>query len=396
MRLPSKPLSIAVFSDSVLPVLNGVSVSIDSLVASLRDRGHSVTVYTSRFRGHRDHDPNIRRFLSVRSPWTGNYPLAVPPFYAWFHEFEERRFDIVHTHTPFTVGMVGLRWAQTLGLPIVSTYHTRYDKYAHYVPFFPRPYVRYKVAKHTHFYYNSVDFVVCPSHATLRWLRRHSVKTPADVVPTGIPAPRVVDREAVRRELGVGPDHFVGLYVGRIAIEKNIELVLRAAKEVAADVPDFRLWVVGEGPAREYYRTMARSLEIGDRVRFWGGVPRGDVDRFYAAADVFAFGSMTETQGLVVAEAMSHRLPTVVASGGGASAVVLDNETGYIVGNDSRAMADRIRVLAKDRELRARMGVRAAEHALGMSTAAMADRMLDVYRRVLVREPEPERRVVAV
>lgn len=396
MKLPARPLSIAVFSDSVLPVLNGVSVSIDTLISSLRDQGHSVTVYTSRYRGHHDQDPNFRRFLSVRSPWTGDYPLAVPPFYAWFREFEQRKFDLVHTHTPFTVGMVGLRWSQTLNLPIVSTYHTRYDKYAHYVPFFPRPYVRYKVAKHTHFYYNSVGLVVCPSQPTLRWLRRHSVHTPAEIVPSGIPEPRDIDRDAARRELGVGANHFVGLYCGRIAVEKNIEVVLKATAQIVADFPDFRLWLVGDGPARNYYTAMARSLQIGDRVRFWGGVQRFEVDRFYAAADVFTFGSMTETQGLVVAEAMTYRVPTVVVSGGGASAAVIDRETGFIVENDSLQMADRVRLLLRDRELRASMGSKAKLHAASMTTGAMAERMLDVYRRLLSHEGEAERKALAI
>lgn len=396
MSLPSRPLSIAVFSDSVLPVLNGVSVSIDSLIGSLRDRGHSVTVYTSRFRGHSDPDPNFRRFLSVRSPWTGDYPLAVPPFYAWFREFEQRNFDLVHTHTPFTVGMVGLRWAQTLDLPVVSTYHTRYDKYAHYVPFFPRPYVRYKVAKHTHFYYNSVGLVACPSQPTLRWLRRHSVHTPAEIVPTGIPLPKAIERQAARRELGVGENHCVGLYCGRIAIEKNIEVVLRATAEVVADHPDFRLWLVGDGPARNHYTAMARALQIGDRVRFWGGVPRSEVDQFYAAADVFTFGSMTETQGLVVAEAMSYRLPTVVVGGGGASAAVLEGETGFIVENDALRMADRITTLVRNRDLRGRMGGRAKAHAETMTTSAMADRMLDAYRRLLSLDGRTERKALAL
>jgi glycosyltransferase involved in cell wall biosynthesis len=383
LTLPDRPLSVAVFSDSVLPVLNGVSVSIASLVDALRERGHSVHIYSSHVRRHRDSDPNTRRFLSVYTPWTGAYPLAVPPFYAWFREFQQRRFDIVHTHTPFTVGMVGLRWAQSLDIPLVSSYHTRYDKYAHYVPFFPRPYVRYKVAKHTYFYYSSVRHVITPSNATLKWLRVHSVRTPASVVPTGVTAPLPFDREAVRRELGAQPDHCVVLYCGRIAKEKNIELVLQACADVMSDSPNVRLWLVGEGPAMAEYAAMARNLEIGDRVRFWGGMPRPEVDRFYAAADVFAFGSTTETQGLVVAEAMVSGLPAVVAAGGGAGAAVADGVTGFLVPNERAAMAARLRELVSRPEMREQMGRLAKERAAQMTVGRMADRVLGVYREVL-------------
>lgn len=383
MNLPDRPLNVAVFSDSVLPVLNGVSVSISSLVEALRERGHSVYVYTSRVRGHRDSDPNVRRFLSLYTPWTGAYPLAVPPFYAWFREFRERRFDIVHTHTPFTVGMVGLRWAQSLEIPVVSTYHTRYDKYSHYVPFFPRAYVRYKVAKHTYFYYSSVRRVITPSNATLKWLRVHSVKTPAEVIPTGVPAPRAVDREEARRELGASPDHCVALYCGRVAREKNIELVLHACAGVMADSPNLRLWIVGGGPALDEYAALARDLAIGDRVRFWGAQPRVALDRFYTAADVFAFGSTTETQGLVVAEAMACGLPAVVAAGGGASSAVVDGLTGFVVPNQAEAMTAKLRQLVADPGMRARMGAHGREKASLMTVDKMAERVLGVYREAL-------------
>ncbi len=378
-----RPLKIALFSDSALPVLNGVSVSIDALVRALRVQGHSVFLYTSRYPGFRDSDPNVTRFTSIRSPWTKDYPLSVPPFYPWFHEFKRRSFDIVHTHTPFTVGFVGLRWAQSCEIPIITTYHTHYDKYVHYVPVFSKRYLRYKIAKHTNFYYNSVDHVVTPSDASRRWLMRHSVHRPISVIPTGVPEPRKFDRDQIRSEFGLQPLRKVMLYAGRIATEKNIGTLLEASSLVFDRNDDSELWIVGDGPARDDAQTMARNLGIGDRVRFWGFVPRHELDRFYAAADIFTFCSMTETQGLVVTEAMTYGLPAVVVQGGGASAAVEHTRNGFAVPNDPNEIADRALSLLVDPLLYESVSQCALETGRSNTVKSMVGNVLRVYQNAL-------------
>jgi glycosyltransferase involved in cell wall biosynthesis len=383
-------LKVAVFSDSAPPVANGVSVSIETLIGALRKHGHSVHLYTSRYPGHIDSDPNVHRFLSVRSPWTGDYPLAVPPFYPWFAEFKKQKFDIVHTHTPFTVGFVGLRWAESTETPVVSTYHTHYDKYVHYVPFFPRRYLRFKIAKHTHFYYNSVDHVITPSEASKRWLLRHSVATPVSIVPTGVPEPKMFDRSELRCELGVDPQTRVLLNTGRIAVEKNVRLLLEAARAVLFGHSDTVLWIVGDGPARSAFTEEARRLGIGDRTVFWGSVPRHQVDRFYAAADVFLFASVTETQGLVVSEAMTYGLPVVVVQGGGASQAVTDGQSGFIVPNNPEAMAAAVLRLLDDDRIYAACSRRARQDGAKLTVGAMAGRVEAIYRQAIDRLPQAE------
>lgn len=380
-----RPLKIALFSDSALPVLNGVSISIDALIRALRKRGHRVFLYTSFYPKHRDSDPNVTRFVSIPTPWFKDYPLAFPPFYPWFHEFKKQNFDIVHTHTPFTVGFVGLRWAQSCEIPVVTTYHTHYDKYVHYVPVFPKRFLLYKMAKHTNFYYNSVDHVVTPSTASLKWLTRHSVKKPISVIPTGVPEPENLSRDELRREMGVAPTKRVLLYTGRLAVEKNLGTMLEAAALVFDRVADCELWVVGDGPAREEAQAMARQLGIGDQVQFWGFHPRKEVSRFYAAADIFTFCSMTETQGLVVTEAMTYGLPAVVVNGGGASGAVTSGVDGFVVSNNPAEVAEKILLLFRDEKLYRQMSENAHEASRECTVEAMADRILQVYTSVLDR-----------
>ncbi|MCB0825315.1 MAG: glycosyltransferase [Armatimonadetes bacterium] len=362
-------------------------MSIDQLMRQLRAEGHSVHLFTSGTYNYSEADPNIHRFWAVETPFAKGYPFSTPPFYPMLREFRKHRFDLVHTHTPFTVGMVGLRWAESHNLPVVSTYHTHYDKYSHYVPLIPRAYTRYKIAKHTNFYYNSVDHVITPSDASFRWLKRHSVHTPTTVIPTGIPVPPMLDGALCRAKLNAPVDQKVLLYVGRVAIEKNIGRLLEACAKLFPTDPRLTLWVVGDGPAKERFMAQARDLEIGDRVKFWGAVPRSDLDPFYAAADLFTFPSVTETQGLVVVEAMSHGLPAVVIHGGGASHSVKEGINGLVVQNTTDQFADAIRQVIEESSLYDSMCIEAAQTAKEYSVPEMVRKVIGVYHSVLGEEP---------
>lgn len=367
-----------------MPILNGVSVSIRALVTELRARGHSVTIFTASHFKYRDPDPNTYRFPAITTPMAKNYPVAIPPFYPMLREFRKHTFDIVHTHTPFTIGYVGLRWAESHQLPIVSTYHTLYDRYAHYIPV-PRRYVRFKIAKHTNFYYNNVDHVLTPSEASKKWLLRHSVTTQVTVVPTGIPTPDFHDRSEARIALGILPTERVMLYVGRLAPEKNLAMLFEAAAIAFARDPSLRLWLVGDGGFRDEATNLVRSFGIGDRVRFVGFVPREDVDLYYAACDLFVFTSITETQGLVVQEAMSYGLPAVVANGGGASAAVESGENGFVTKNEPLDFAQHVLKVIGDDALYSTMSDAARRSVRGHTTSDMAERVLEIYHEVIER-----------
>ncbi|MBL8068503.1 MAG: glycosyltransferase [Armatimonadetes bacterium] len=371
--MDSGPLSVAIFSDSALPILNGVSVSVHALVEGLRERGHSVHLFTSGYPGHRDQDPNIHRFFAAYTPFAKGYPLTLPPFFPMLREFRQHRFDIIHTHTPFTVGFVGLRWGESHGIPLVSTYHTIYDKYTHYIPLVPDPYLKYKIAKHTNYYYNRFAQVITPSKFSRDWLLRHQIRTPITVVPTGVPEPDPIPRNVARAALKTSPDLVVALYCGRIAVEKNLDLLINAVAKLAHTNPKLRLWVVGDGPAREQYRRLARDLGVGDVVRFFGFIDRDRIGQFYSAADLFCFASQTETQGLVIQEAMSYGLPCVVVEGGGADDTVISNENGIVTSNSSTEFAAAAHRVFSDVRFAQRLSAGALttfrEHTVGQMVA---------------------------
>ncbi len=380
-------LRIAVFSDSALPVLNGVSISIEALVQELRRQGHSVHLYAPRFPGYKDSDPNTFRFRSLETPMSKGYPVAIPPFYRMLQRFQRETYDIVHTHTPYMLGMVGFRWSESHGLPIVSTYHTLYDRYAHYFRLLPRRYMRFRIARHTNFYYNRMDHVITPSEASLKWLRRHSVDTPVTVIPTGLSFGPPLDRSEARRSLGIPPEQRILLYVGRLAREKNLGVLIEAAALALRSDRSLRLWLVGDGPYRSECIQIARSLGIGDRVRFVGFVDRSLVDQYYAAADLFLFASITETQGLVIQEAMTHGLPAVIVAGGGASAAVEEGVNGFSTKNDPQDLASHVLEVLDDDRLYARMSDAASRSVRSHSIPQMATKVAQVYRSAITRAP---------
>ena len=381
-------LRVAIFSDSVLPILNGVSISVDALVGELRNRGHSVHLFAPQYFRHRDADPNIYRFRAIETPWAKNYPIAFPPFYRMLLKFRRHTFDIVHTHTPFAMGMVGLRWSESHELPIVSTYHTLYDRYTHYMKWFPRRYIRFRMAKHTNFYYNNVQHVITPSEASLKWLRRHAVNTPVSIIPTGSPRGPLLDRMETRRALGISPESRVLLYVGRMAPEKNLSVLIEMAAIAMRADASVRLILVGDGPYRSECRRLVRHAGIGDRVRFEGFVARQDVDKYYAAADLFVFPSISETQGLVIQEAMMYGLPAVAVVGGGASDGIAEGVNGLIVRNDAVAFSEAVLSILGNESLAARLSDGAAKASRDRGVGAMTDRVLEVYEEAIGRHQQ--------
>jgi len=373
-------MRIAIFSDSTLPMINGVSISIDELVSQLRDLGHSVYIFAPQINREAENDPNIYRFRTLNMPWAKGVPVAFPPFLRMLRKFRRHKFDVIHLHTIGTVSFVGLRWGQSHDIPVVATYHTLYDRYTHYFPVLPYRYVRFKIAKHTNFFYNHVDRVITPSETSLKWLRRHSVSTPSVVIKTGIRPARTFERAEARLQLKIAPQQTILLFVGRLAVEKNMETLLQAASKVFDFDSNHRLWIVGDGPYRTECQMFVRKLGIGDKVKFAGFVARDEVDQYYAAADAFVFASMTETQGLVVQEAMSYGLPPIVVEGGGASGEIIAGFNGLLAKNDPTDLAKKIIQVTHDDDLYAHLSDGAKKTSRQTSSTAMGEMVVKVYQ----------------
>lgn len=387
---------VVFFSESYPPITNGVAVSVSTLRRELRQRGCRVTVVTARHAQAPPQEEGVIRLPSFSWWLAPDYPLPQPRPLPQLHRFfRQNHVDIIHVQIPFLLGVVGLRLGQRYGIPVVAHYHTLYDRYLHYVPVLPEGWLRALLWWHLRRFYARVQATIVPSHFARQYLERFGVRPrQVEVIPTGVQFhPVQVDRHEARQRYQLPPERPVLVYVGRLAREKNLELLVQMLAQVRQVVPEVLLWLVGSGNAEGGIRAQVQRLGLSEAVRLQGRVPHEQISAVYAAADLFVFPSVTETQGLVLWEAQAHGLPCVVVNAGGAPESIRDGEDGVLVPNDAEAFAQAVVRLLRDGALRRRMRENALR-APRATPADMADRVLAVYQRVLEALPrsQPPRR----
>lgn len=385
-------MRVGIFAESYPPLINGVSTSVQTLIGQLEQAGHSVCIFTSRYPDFRDERPCVFRYPSVNAIVEPDYVLPIPISPRIAGAIPGLGLDIVHSQSPFLLGVVARRVARRLGLPHVSTNHTLYTDYAHYVPLVPAALTRRVLVRWMRGFYDGCDHVLAPSQLTKRrLLDGYGVRTPVTVIPTGIPAPPYVLARPTetKRELGVPPDARVLLYVGRLAPEKNLEMLLRAFQRIAEKTSDAYLVMAGSGKSAPALRRLTKQLGIAPRVVFTGFLGRTKLDPLYKASDLFLFPSKTETQGLAVGEALAAGTPAIVVNGGGAPEAIQDGVNGFLIEDDAASMADRTVQILDDRELRQRLSAGARAWAAEMTPEKVAGQVIAIYEELLAAKGNP-------
>jgi len=277
-------------------------------------------------------------------------------------------------------------------VPVLESYHTFFEQYLdHYVPLIPSAWLRYAARHFSAAQCNDVDALVVPSHAMRKILSRYGVKTRASVIPTGIELTQFsgADGDRFRDRYGIPRERPVLSHVGRLALEKNIDFLLRMLALVKAEVPDVLLVVAGEGPARRGLERQAESLGLTDNIFFVGYLNRdGALEDCYCAGSAFIFASRTETQGLVLLEAMALGVPVVSTAVMGTKEVLAGEQGCLIAEEDERDFADKCLLLLRDPTLRARLAAEATDYAASWSAPALAERMLGFYGEVVAAGPK--------
>ncbi len=380
-------MRVALFTNNYLPFCGGVTISVETLRRGLEERGHEVWVFAPRFPGVSDGGPRVVRYPSVPAATYPAFALAVPWAPRIARLVRGLGVDVFHAHHPFLLGPAAARLARGLGRPLVFTYHTRYEKYAHYVPL-QRALVEAAAVRLSTRFAGRAQAVLAPSAVIRDELRARGVAAPIAVIPTGVDLARFRpgDRGAARARLGLSPEGELLLYVGRLDREKSVERVLLAFDRIASTLPGARLVLVGQGTQSAALRRLAGSLRMGDRVTFLGVRPHEELATCYQAADLFLFASETETQGLVLAEAAACGLPAVAVSAPGSDEVVRDGETGLLTKGDPTALAEAAIGILVDAARRRRMAVTARELAeREFDVRLQIDRTLAVYAEAAER-----------
>ena len=383
-------MKIAMFTNLYLPIVGGVSISVERFSEAYRERHHDVLIVAPRFPGQPDREEHVLRIPAIQEFNGTDFSVALPPGHELKALLNDFAPDLIHSHHPFLLGDAAVREANRLRIPLVYTHHTMYEHYTHYVPMdcrLLRDFVVQLATRYTDF----CSLVIVPSESVARILRQRGVASPIRVVPTGVEPEQFEGGSARegRRKAGIDPDCPIIGHVGRLAEEKNLAFLTRAVSRAMEELQDARFLVVGAGDMEQTMERMLRERGLGDRAVFAGSRGGRDLSDFYAAMDVFVFASKTETQGMVLAEALTARTPVVALDAPGAREVVEDRRQGRLVGEeDEGVFAEAVAwVLRRPDDERTAMQSRARDRADAFSLGTCVDMALDAYEQALRASP---------
>ena len=390
-------MRVLFISDVYFPRVNGVSTSIRTFRQDLAAHGIETQLVAPRY---------ATAPAAAEEPGVVRVPSAGVP-----RDPEDRRmrwgaltralealvpagFDLVHIHTPFIAHYAGVRFARRAGIPAIATYHTFFEEYLHhYLPVLPHGLARYLARSFTRSQCDDVRALIAPSEPMRAVLLDYGVTTPIHVLPTGLPADRfrAGDAQAFRAAAGLAADARLVTYIGRVAHEKNIGFLVHMFRKVLARVPQAVLVIAGEGPARAALQAQVASLGLTPHVHFAGYLDRDTaLLDCYAAAEAFVFASRTETQGLVLLEAMAQGAPVVSTAELGTRSILVPGSGALVVPEEQDAFAAAVVRVLEDRELNRELAQSGRAYARSWSSSVMAARLGELYE-ALRGAPGPAR-----
>ena len=390
-------MRIGIFTDTYVPHINGVATSVVMLKKALEKKGHTVyivTVNNEDLHYKYEEDDKIIRIPGVPIGiydyrLTGIYPLKA------INKIKKWNLDVIHTHTEFGVGTFGRILAKQFNIPLVHTYHTMYEDYVYYITkgYFDKS-SRKIVEYLTKFYCDkTAKELIVPSKKTYDMFKdKYQFEKEIHIVPTGIDIKRFkktnFKKEQIlelKKELGIKPSDFVILFVGRIAKEKNIDLLLNSHVEIIKKHKNTKLVIVGSGPDYEHYIEMSKELKIDNNVIFTSSIPWEEIPIYYQLANVFTTASNTETQGLTLIEAMAGSIPVVCLKDKSFEDILLDNKNGKYFTNEKEYI-NNMNYLIENKDILDSMSEQARITSEMHSIEFFAKSVLKVYKDAIGEE----------
>lgn len=381
-------MKILFISDVYFPRINGVSTSIETFRRELRELGHTVHLIAPDYPGSSPDESGIMRVPSRQLPFDPEDRLMKFNWVmAHLEQLRNERYDIIHIQTPFVAHYLGVKLSRLLCVPCIETYHTFFEEYLHhYIPFVPRAAMGALARRFSRHQCNILDGMVAPSRPMMEALRRYGVTTHAEIIPTGLEPESFVpgNGDGFRRKYGIAPDRPMLLFVGRVAHEKNIGFLLQVVEHVRKDISEVLLLIAGAGPARERLEHEAERLGLSGNVMFIGYLDRhAELNSCYNSADIFVFSSKTETQGLVLLEAMAQGVPVVSIAEMGTLDVLREGCGVWIAREELEDFSGKIVRMLADDLARIKLGEAGRIYAHEWSAGKLAGRMLAFYASVI-------------
>jgi phosphatidylinositol alpha 1,6-mannosyltransferase len=380
-------MRVVYFTESLLPLVDGVSHTLNHLFGTLEDKGIDFRVYAP-FVPPADisYSRRVRRVRSFRFPLYRDYRVSIPGGRRLVAELDEYAPDLIHVASPTPMSVWAQNYTRIRGIPVVATYHTHFVAYAPYYRLGGLEKLGWRITR----WFYQCDATYAPSSSIVDELRAHGVPRVhlwSRGVDSDLFSPAKRD-DALRASLGVSDNVPMLLMVSRLVKEKDMADLVAMDEELRRRGLAYRLVLVGNGPMR-------RELEAKLPHAHFAGRQRGeDLARWYASGDVFVFPSTTETFANVVQEAMASGLPAVVVDRGGPPGVIEPNRSGLVArANSGTSLADNVERLLRDRDLRTSMGRAARQRAQARTWAAVNAVLLHDYARLTGRVSEPLRRL---
>lgn len=374
-------MKIGLFTDGYYPQINGVAVSIDELKDSLNNMHHKVFVVAPKFPDYKDVNGDVFRLKSFR--YYKNPELRFSYMFPdkIFQKVLKSDFDIIHGFSGGAIPSLGLAIAKFTKKPYVFTYNTRFHHYTHYVP--GGKFIRPKaVEKIVELYCNVCDHVIAPADHAKKELIEFGVKKPITVIPNGIDIKKFKpgNKNYLRKKLGLSQSDKIIIYVGRLAKEKSVDFLIKTFVKVAHEAKNTYFVIVGDGQEREHLEKLVKDLGLAERVFFLGLIAHNNLPQVYNGADVFAFASRSETQGLVVLEALACGTVVVTIKDKVFGEFIKDGVDGFMIDRQRDVFAKKLLQVLEDKDLREKIAKKAREKAEKFSLEEVAKKFDALYK----------------
>lgn len=403
-------MKIAMMTNNYKPYIGGVPISIERLTDALRGQGHRVVVFAPRYRHlemEQETEEDVVRYSTLSQHFYSDTVLPNPLDPVLEETFAREEFDVIHVHHPVLIGRVAARLSKKYNIPLVYTYHTQYEQYLDYAG--PIHWLSRGAEKNNLLgrlrsrgsraikqelapwylsgFMRRCHTVIAPTEGMKRTFNRqygYTYNCQADmaVLPTGLTQEsyRPDHRAAreIRRRYGAEEMPLL-VTVSRLGHEKNVPFLLRCMALLKQSLPDFRLMVIGDGPRREEYMDLCEQLDIRQQICFLGSLPNRKIAAHMAAADCFVFASKTETQGIVILEAMAAGTPVVALRAPGVEDLVEEGVSGYLCPEVEEAFAQQLLRVLQSEPLRDALRVGAYQAALQYREDAVAQKAVRIY-----------------
>lgn len=382
-------LRIGLFTDTYAPQVNGVAISLQLVSEGLQRRGHQVTIFAPKIPGYTDDQPGVVRLPSLK--YLNDPPIYVAvlgtPRSTW--SLTRKHFDVLHAHSPLTVGLLAYFTASTKNLPLIYTYHTSITDYTHYLKVIGgTSLIRHAARWFSTTSTNLGDQIVVPSPKFHRLLMEQKVDKPIHTIPNGIDLTNFKTAKnpgSFRKKLGLKADAPILLSVGRVAPEKNLDFLIDAFVRMSDQVPEAHLVFAGNGSALQKLEEYAAATKVNNRIHFLGMVSREELPDLLHDATIFLSASTTEVHPISVIEAIASGLPLVAVQDDAFEGMIVENENGHLTPLDVGAFSDTLVKLLSEPEKISSYGKRSTELSEKFSIEGQVRALENLYIEAILQ-----------